>query len=387
MRIAYISPSSLFSRTANSVHVLRMCEALSGLGHEVTLYAHRTEESSKGLMERVEGYYGVKLPGARLVSFFTPRPRLLNARIAAQACADLLASAPRGRAPELVISRNLYASALLETLPRGKLLCEFHGLENGLRKRLQRKILGSKKAGKVVISRALAACLENHHGRPFPDLHVFHDAAPAGRKPLSSVERTQGRREMFGEHPVSRFTRWAGYFGHLYKGRGIEVIQALAGRHPETAFLVFGGNEPEIRALRESNQSPNLFVMGFLDPGRSVQAMALMDALLMPYQRSVSIDSQGSTDTARWMSPMKMFEYMSTGVPLISSALPVLEEVLHDGENSLLAAPERADEWSACLSRLENEPGLGRSLADRAFAEYEREHNWVKRAERMVALA
>jgi glycosyltransferase involved in cell wall biosynthesis len=387
MRIAYISPSSLFSRSANSVHVLRMCEALAGLGHEVTLYAHRTEPSEDDLMERVQGYYGVKLPNARLVSFYTAEARLLNAKIAARACADLLASAPRGRAPELVISRNLYASALLEAVPRKRLLCEFHGLEQGLRKRLQKRLLTSRKTGKVVISNALVECLENHHGTRFPDLHVFHDAAPAGRTPLTSDERSKGRMDRLASHPVSRFPRWAGYFGHLYRGRGIEVIRALAERHPETAFLVFGGNEPEIRALREENRSPNLFVMGFLAPGQALDMMAIMDVLLMPYQRCVSIDSSGSTDTARWMSPMKMFEYMSTGVPLVSSALPVLKEVLEHGRNSLLAAPEKVEEWSACLSRLEREPTLAPKLAKNAFAEYEREHNWLTRARKMVELS
>ena len=47
----------------------------------------------------------------------------------------------------------------------------------------------------------------------------------------------------------------------------------------------------------------------------------------MPYQRNVGIGTKNS-DTSNWMSPMKMFEYMSTGVPIVSSDLPVLKKFL-----------------------------------------------------------
>ena len=44
------------------------------------------------------------------------------------------------------------------------------------------------------------------------------------------------------------------------------------------------------------------------------------DILLMPYEKKVFL-SKRKTNTAKFMSPMKLFEYMSTGVPLISSNL------------------------------------------------------------------
>ena len=53
------------------------------------------------------------------------------------------------------------------------------------------------------------------------------------------------------------------------------------------------------------------------------------DILLMPYQQKVFL-SKEIYDTSKWMSVMKMFEYLSCKVPLISSNLPVLREVLED---------------------------------------------------------
>ena len=40
MRILYISKSVIPSRTANSIHVMKMCEAFADNGHEVILLAH-----------------------------------------------------------------------------------------------------------------------------------------------------------------------------------------------------------------------------------------------------------------------------------------------------------------------------------------------------------
>ena len=79
--------------------------------------------------------------------------------------------------------------------------------------------------------------------------------------------------------------------------------------------------------------------------------MSRCDVLLMPYQRKVSIGDH-SADTSRWMSPMKMFEYMAAKKPFISSDLDVLREVLTDEVNALLVDPENVKAWDKALKRL-----------------------------------
>jgi glycosyltransferase involved in cell wall biosynthesis len=111
--------------------------------------------------------------------------------------------------------------------------------------------------------------------------------------------------------------------------------------------------------------------------------MSGMDVLLMPYQEQVSIGVRHH-DTARWMSPMKMFEYLATGVPVVSSDLPALKEVLRDGENCILVPPHKPDAWTAAVDRLLADPNLARFIGANAHKNYRNHYSWSQRARALV---
>ena len=60
MRILYISKSIIPSRSANSIHVMKMCQALSNNGHEVILLAPKIKRKYEKGIPDVYEYYGVK---------------------------------------------------------------------------------------------------------------------------------------------------------------------------------------------------------------------------------------------------------------------------------------------------------------------------------------
>ena len=126
--------------------------------------------------------------------------------------------------------------------------------------------------------------------------------------------------------------------------------------------------------------------MGHLLPKNTYEIMSAMDVLLMPFQKSVSIGVEG-IDTAKWMSPMKMFEYMSTGIPIISSDLLVLREVLEDNENCLLVKSDDIKDWSESLRRIIKDKFLADKLQNNAYNQYRRSHTWKKRAENILRLS
>jgi len=380
-RLHYISPSLLPSRSANSVHVMLQCEGLAKSGADVSLYAKRTLADEATLPAALASAYGTDAQRLRLHTYFSRSTRADTLRIAALALWHV-ARTPRG---ETVLSRNLYAAYVLAVVLRRPMLFETHQLETGPRKRLQLAIMDCPWVITIAISQKLLECLREHHGTDPRNPLVLHDAAPDGIERLPPIQRRATLAAVVSEDP-DRWDAVCGYFGHLYAGRGVEIIEAMAGRRPNCLFIVFGGNDAEVDARRTANRHANLRFMGHVPHPIARRAMAAVDVLLMPYQRSVSIGVDGH-DTARWMSPMKMFEYLAAGVPVISSDLPVLREVLNDGSNCLLVPPDQPEAWVAALDRLIDEPDLAAALGERAHAEYRNKHSWTRRAEALLAAA
>ena len=91
--------------------------------------------------------------------------------------------------------------------------------------------------------------------------------------------------------------------------------------------------------------------------------------------------------SARYTSPLKLFEYLAAGRPIVASRLPALAEVLEDGINALLVAPGDPAALADAIRRLIADPALALRLAARAFADAE-QYSWARRAERLdVVLA
>ena len=380
-RVHYISPSVLPSRSANAVHVMLQCDGLVEAGAAVTLYAKRATEAEQELAPRLAEAYGVDARRLDLVTTYSRSSRGDTLRIAALA----LSRVPRAPRDERVLSRNLYAAYALAVLARRPMLFETHQLESGPRKHLQQAIMSRPWVTTVAISERLVECLEEHHGKRPRRTLVLHDAAPDGIERLAPASRRLALAAVLGED-TKRWETVCGYFGHLYPGRGLEIIDTMAAQRPGCLFVVFGGNDADVQAHRTANRHENLRFMGHVPHPVARRAMAAVDVLLMPYQRSVSIGVAGH-DTARWMSPMKMFEYLAAGVAVISSDLPVLREVLvHEG-NCLLVPADEPMSWIAALDRLSADPSLATALGQRAHADYLREHTWTRRAVRLLDAA
>lgn len=379
--LLYIAPSVFPSRAANAVHVVLQVEAFSAQGTQVDLVAGTAAEEDEAMAAKIKETYGVAWRNVRLRTVPVRSGRAATLRIA-------LASLFLVRRGQVVLSRNLYASFAIAVLLGRPLFFETHELETGWRKLLQRAIMRARRTTTVVISQKLAGFLAEHHGCAPARTLVLHDAARAGPPPWPREKRREELRRLIPE-TEGAWTGAAGYFGHLYAGRGIEIVEALAAARADVLFLVFGGDEAEIARRRAAAEGrKNLRFMGHAPHALAAQLMRCMDVLLMPYQESVAIGGRSGHDTARWMSPMKMFEYMASGGAILSSDLPVLREVLEDGRNALLVPPAQAEAWGAALDRLLRQDGaLAMQLAVAAYADLKESYTWDKRAMALLQAA
>jgi glycosyltransferase involved in cell wall biosynthesis len=363
MRILFVSLSYVPSRRASSVQVMNMCAALAARGHDVTLVAKAGDDARD-----VHAFYGV--PATFEVAQIARPRRRGGGLFYAVGVAQRIAR--ERRTADLVYSRDL-AGCGVATALGAPFVFESHGVPTRPWQRalLRRTIASRACRGIVSISDALRRDLVDERLVPAAALHVVaHDACDPtriGRPPRAEVASPPR----------------IGYVGNLYRGRGVELIIELARRMPGCRFELVGGSEADLARVRDEGVPANLVLHGFVAPAKLGEVYATLDMLLMPFPRE-GVRALGGSDTSRWCSPMKMFEYMASGVPMIASDLPVLGEVLHDGENALVAPAADAVAWQAAIERLCADPALRQRLATRAQEDLRRDYTWSARVERVM---
>ena len=363
MKIAYLSHSPLLTQVANAIHVMQMCAAFAHLGHEVCLYARGRPGRTDDLFRA----YG--LEPARFRIALLPRGpwRFVGRSIYA------LMQVVRARVldkPELYYARCPASAAF--ALLFGDVVLEIHELPRSrLERGLQRLTLKHPRLKRVVtISRALLDDLERAH-RGLLD-RVDCVVAPDGATLRPEATPFRLRRGP---------GRQIGYAGGLRPGNGICTIIALAEALPRDTFHVLGGAEDEVAAWRARQRSSNIVWYGHRDPACVPAFLESCDVLLAPYETGPKTVS--GQDTSRWMSPLKIFEYMAAGRAMIVSDYPVLREVLEE-DFAELVPPGDIGAWLDALRRLE-QPTARARLGERARAVLAERYTWIARAASVLA--
>lgn len=169
------------------------------------------------------------------------------------------------------------------------------------------------------------------------------------------------------------------YAGSAFRGKGIEVVLACAALMPNATFHIIGPDRTTCARL--GPLSPNLRFTGRRPQPETLGLLKSMDALLLPNQRSVIIRS--GADIGQHTSPLKLFEYLATGRPVIASDLPVFHGILRDNDNALLAQPDSPEAFVRQLTRVQNDPALAARLGAAAQREFAENHTWTRRALRI----
>ena len=273
--------------------------------------------------------------------------------------------------------REVFYTAVLATVLRMPFIIEEHAppLRDAHTWLCRRYYASSQLRAVVFISQALKAIYADMGLLSIcqaPTL-VAHDAAARSQiQPVKSIS-------LKAEKPIR-----VGYVGSLLAGRGIELILATARSLPDLEFCLIGGSPDQIKRLATAAPS-NVVWRGFVAPGRLAEEFAQLDILLMPYQEDTA--THAGVHSARWMSPLKMFEYMAAGIPLIASDLPVLREVLAHEHNCLLAPPKDVRAWTMAIQRLAADAELRSCLAKAAHIDVIQQHNWETRATEIMHMA
>jgi len=168
------------------------------------------------------------------------------------------------------------------------------------------------------------------------------------------------------------------YLGSLHPWKGVEVLLEALRQVPGADLEVVGGSRDRIREL--TRLAHNLGVgararfAGPVAPAERFAVIANADVCLLP--------STNTSIGSRYTSPLKLFEYMAMGKPVVAGNLPAMRSVLQHGRNALLADPGSPAAFAACIRDILTSPALGRSLGDQARHDAS-DYAWTRRAERI----
>lgn len=174
-----------------------------------------------------------------------------------------------------------------------------------------------------------------------------------------------------------------GYAGHLYPWKGVDLVIEAVAALPDTRALIVGGHEQEPDLARvqafavQLDCASRVTFTGLMPPADVAARLRECDVLTLP--------NPASAISSAFTSPLKLFEYMASGRPIVASDLPSIREVLRHEENALLVQPGNPQALVAAIVRIREDAALGRRLADQARIDV-REFTWARRAERLEAL-
>ncbi len=374
MKIAVITNSRIPSLTANSIQAMKVTQALMQLGHEIRMFA--PAETEPATPDSLLTHYGLRIvPDLKLI----PSIRLfkrLDFVVLAQNAAEKFGAD--------LIYTWLPQSAVFALMRKDPVVLEMHAdvAGNGawwLRQFWKRP---GRKLMTVTVS-ALRKALERSTNLQFADDALL--VAPNGvelEKYDGLPNPAEARHQLNLPEGLT-----VGFTGHIYPGRGADLLFELAKQMPQVNFLWVGGT-PELvdfwRGRLTDAKMTNVTMTGFVKHEVIPLYQAASDVLLMPYSRSISASS--GQDIAEVINPMKMFEYMASGRAIVSADLPSIREVLNEG-NAVLV---EAGDWEAVIGywRLAIESLLADESRRQALASQARRDvaqlTWVKREERVM---
>lgn len=364
MRIHYVAAymAEFPSDKANSIHVMRMCEAFSSLGHDVVLYVRDTSCTSNEIFS----FYGIPV-SFEIVRLSSRVPRLNRA----WHCLKAVWLARRAKC-DFLISRSAIAASL-GAMAKMLVVFDAHGpiwQRNVLEQWGYRYLLTTPYLFRMTAnSAALKSMYEKKGLVPKVGITVANNGATS-----NSADQNVELRGGLGKLQV-------GYTGHLYKGRGIETICELARLHPDVEFHVVGGKDSDVLVWKERAPYENLHFYGFVTPSRVASYIRSFDVLLAPYQEKGVSVAGGSGDTSEFMNPVKVMEYMVSGRAIIASDLAAIREVLPE-DAALFAGASNLDEWSFAIEMLK-EDSLRNKLGAACLAA-SKDVSWVARAQKMI---
>lgn len=355
MRIIFIANVRMPTEKAHGIQIMKTCEALVSCGHDVTLLV---PDRKNFLTEDPFSYYGVekaftirKLPVWDTVSYGTLGFLLESASFAFSVRQHL-----RTATFDFLYGRDELVLALL----RRPYVWESHtGAWN-----IAARSVAKNAKHLVTITQGLKDFYVMRGVLP-ARISVAHDGVDLEQ--FAHPESKEAARKRLG---LPLDVSIAMYIGRLDGWKGTETLLEASRNLKDAVLAVIGGEGKQVEEL--SRRYSNVRFLGARPYKELADNMAAADVLVLP--------NTGKDEIAvRFTSPLKLFAYMTSGIPIVASDLPSIREVV-DEEAAYLVPPDNAQALGEGITQALRG---GDARAQEALKRV-KEYSWKRRAERIT---
>ena len=350
-KIYYVAELNLPSKSAYSIHVMKMCEAFSKLKYDINLFVINKKNKNQ-----LNKDYNINYK-FKVISIFNDFV-LLNFLFRIIFALKILSKNTDKKA--LFLSRSIIFS-LIACLFRKKIILELHHEITGISKIiywLLKKLNLIENLKFIFLSSNLNYIYKINNEKYL----VLDDAVN-----LADFNKKKG----------IKYKKTCVYVGSFFEGKGIEQIFRLAKKNKKTFFHIYG----EKKYLRENKKEKNIKIFDYVNYSKIPTIISRYEVALMPYQRKVR--GRGSIWLQKYMSPLKMFDYMAAKMIIIASNLKVYKHILKNNFNCILVNVNEDEKWSKAIRLAFKKNYRNRYLRENAYKTVKK-YTWDKRCKKII---
>lgn len=380
MRIAYICADPgvpVFGQKGCSIHVQEILRSLLKLGHQVSLFATCLGEEPPADLARIKIYRLPAIPKAE---------RSLREQAALAANPDLASQLKLAGSFDLIYERySLWSYSAMEYAQTKGIPGILEVNAPLIEEQAKHRILVDRENAQSVAKRSFtAASTIVAVSEQVKDYLTKYVTGEKIRVIPNGVNRDRFSLPLLPTFPTNPKTFVVGFVGSLKPWHGLSILtDAFARLHQRVpqARLLIVGDGPE-----RSNIEADLSTLklksavrftGAVTPDRIPGMLASMNVAVAPYPESADF----------YFSPLKVYEYMAAGLPVVASQIGQLSELIEDGANGMLCPPGDAEALAKALELLWRSPELRTQMGNAALHLVLERHTWDAIAEQILSLA
>lgn len=369
IKMQYVVNARMPTEKAHGIQIAKMCEAFIEAGVDLTLVVPRRATDPHSVRE----YYGlrvdvplVRIPaldwyGNGRIGYFISSVSFMfsylffiwNKKRAGEQCILY------------TVDADNYSSSALAFLGL-PLFSEMHGAKL---RTLAQRMLFKKVTGIITINKIIVEELQKN----FPHSRARYIVEPNGvdLSMFAGIDKKDARTKLGLPHDLQVVL----YTGRFFEWKGLEILPRAAAATPAVRWQIVGGDRADFATLVKELLPENLFFAGSRPHSEMPFWFAAADALIV-------LGTARDIQSYRYTSPMKLFEYLAAGRPIIASNTPAIREIVSENE-VIFYTPDDAHDLARAVQLAATH---GEKLTQRTEAAMRlaASSSWRARAERIV---